>query len=682
MTPKEKILVLRKEIQHHNYLYYVLDNPELPDNAYDDLYKQLKMLEAQHPELITIDSPTQRVGAKPLDKFVQVKHEVPMLSLDNVFSEQEFSDFDRRAKERLGDLLSANDLFSSQDIEYCCEPKLDGLAISLIYRNGILEYAATRGDGVVGEDITHNIRTIQSVPLSLENPLKPSLVEVRGEVVMPKAGFNKLNEEAAAKGEKLFANPRNAAAGSLRQLDPKVAAKRPLMFYAYSVVQHQGYTLPDNQYDILQWAKSLGFCISPIIEKGMGSGFVQAFYQKTQKARDNLPYEIDGVVIKVNAIRWQNELGFVSKAPRFATAYKFPAQEAITQVETIEFQVGRTGALTPVARLTPVAVGGVVVSNATLHNIDEIARMDVRIGDSVVIYRAGDVIPKVVRVLMDRRPDNTSAITLPSHCPVCDAEVERPENEAIARCSGGLSCPAQQKEALKHFVSRKAMNIDGLGDKWIEQLVDAGIVKNSADIFSLKKEQLLPLERMGDKLADNLLAAIELSKKTTLMRFIYALGIREVGESTAHALPRFFGNLQDLMVASTETLQQIPDVGPVVATSIHRFFQQPHNQEVIQQLIAAGIHWPDEAAHQHREQPLQNQSWVLTGSLQTLSRDQAKEKLQLLGAKVSGSVSKKTHCVVAGEAAGSKLADAEKLGINVITEQDFLVFLKTFESVE
>lgn len=668
-----EIELLKSQIRYHNHRYYVQDDPELPDSEYDRLFNALRQLEARFPDLITGDSPTQRVGGEPLAGFHTVTHEVPMLSLDNVFSADEFRDFDRKARERLGDLLGpAGDLFAHAHITYCAEPKLDGLAISLLYEHGQLVRAATRGDGATGEDITHNARTIPSIPLRLLGETPPARLEVRGEVVMPKAGFFKLNERAAAQGEKLFANPRNAAAGSLRQLDPRIAARRPLEFYAYGAVQAVGIDFPGSQYETLMRLGTLGFRVSQEVRRGSGAEFVLSYYDDVQSRRDGLPYEIDGVVIKVDSVRWQQELGFVSRAPRWATAFKFPAQEAITTVASIEFQVGRTGALTPVARLSPVFVGGVTVSNATLHNFDEIERMDVRVGDSVVIYRAGDVIPKVVRVLADRRPQGTHPVMLPQKCPVCGSDVERPEDEAIARCSGGLFCPAQQKEALKHFVSRRAMDIEGLGDKWIEQLVDQGLIRSSADLYGLGKDDLLPLERMGEKSAENLLSAIERSKNTTLPRFLFALGIRGVGEATALALAKHFGRLEALIAASEDVLMQVADVGPVVAESIATFFRQPHNIEIINRLLAVGVHWPDIDAQADREQPLSGQTWVLTGSMTSLSRDQAKEKLMQLGAKVAGSVSKKTSCVVAGEAAGSKLADAERLGIPVLNEESLL----------
>ena len=659
---------LRQQLRRHNYLYYVLDNPELPDAEYDRLFHQLKALEVQFPSLASPDSPTQRVGDQALSAFSQVQHEVPMLSLDNVFNTEEFSEFDRRVHER----LQRNE---SDDIAYCCEPKLDGLAISLLYENGRLVRGATRGDGSTGEDITHNVRTIGSVPLSLFGEQLPTLLEVRGEVVMPKAGFAEMNRQQLAKGEKTFVNPRNAAAGSLRQLDPRLTAQRPLEFYAYALAQVQGITPPATQWAMLQTLKGFGFRISKEVRLGQGVDFVKGFYADVQERREQLPYEIDGVVIKVDDFHLQHLLGFVSRAPRWATAFKFPAQEAVTTVEDVEFQVGRTGALTPVARLAPVFVGGVTVSNATLHNMDEVRRMDVRVGDSVVIYRAGDVIPKVVRVLEERRPADAKPVELPTQCPVCGSDIERPEGEAIARCSGGLYCSAQQKEAIKHFVARRALDIEGLGDKWIEQLVDQSLIKNSADIYSLQKDQLLGLERMGEKSADNLLAAIQKSRNTTLPRFLFALGVREVGESTALALAKHFGNIDKLMAADAETLQAVPDVGPVVAASVAEFFQQEHNREVIARLRES-VHWPDLAAESDRPQPLAGQGWGLTGTLATMSRDQAKEKLQKLGAKVSGSVSKKTSCVVAGEAAGSKLADAEKHGVRVMSEAEFLAMLQ------
>lgn len=673
---------LRAELRQHDYCYYVLDEPALPDAEYDKLFRELQALEAAHPERITPESPTQRVGATPLAAFAQVQHEVPMLSLDNVFSVQEAAGFDQRVRDRLAEADIGVD-----SVSYCAEPKLDGLAISIVYAQGVLVRAATRGDGSTGEDITQNIRTIPSVPLRLLCERPPAVLEVRGEVVMPKAGFLRLNAQAAERGDKIFANPRNAAAGSLRQLDSCITATRPLEFYAYALARIDDdaasvFAAPvlASHHATLMQLKQLGFRVSAVLQQGQGLAFVQQFHDQVLQQRDALPYEIDGVVIKVDAVLQQQQLGFVSRAPRWAVAYKFPAQEALTTVEGIEFQVGRTGALTPVARLAPVLVGGVTVSNATLHNIDEIERMDVRVGDAVVVYRAGDVIPKVMRVLEDRRPAGTQAVHLPALCPVCGSDVVRNEGEAIARCSGGLFCPAQQKEALKHFVSRRAMDIEGLGDKLIELLVDKHFIRNSADLYRLHehRDALLALDRMGEKSVDNLLASIAKRQSTTLPRFLYALGIREVGESTALLLAQYLGSLDALIQADAGSLQQVPDIGPVVAESITAFFHQAHNREVIQALRECGVHWPDIAVLPVSAQPLAGQTWVLTGTLQACTRDQAKEHLQRLGAKVSGSVSKKTACVLAGEAAGSKLAEAERLGVRVISESDFAVLLQQY----
>lgn len=665
---KSRVESLRTLLREHNYRYYVLDEPLIPDSEYDRLFRELRDLEAKHPEQVTLDSPTQRVGATPLPQFKEVVHRIPMLSLDNVFAWDEFEVFDRRVRERLGE--------ADDDVLYCCEPKLDGLAVSLIYEQGILRCAATRGDGSVGEDITQNVRTIGSVPLKLRSGDFPALLEVRGEVVMPKAGFLQLNDAAAAKGEKTFANPRNAAAGSVRQLDSRIAAARPLDFYAYAVARAEGVEIPDSHHQILSWLQQLGFRVSREVRLGRGAAFCHEIHDGILARRDQLPFEIDGLVVKVDSVPLQQRLGFVSRAPRWATAWKFPAQEASTVVEGVDFQVGRTGALTPVARLRPVSVGGVTVSNATLHNFDEVQRMDIRVGDTVVIYRAGDVIPKVVRVLPEYRPFNSVAVSLPTHCPVCDADVIRPEGEAIARCSGGLYCKAQRVEALKHFVSRRAMDIEGLGEKWIQQLVESDLIRSPADIYALHKDQLLPLERMGDKLADNLLAAIAHSKSCTLPRFLYALGIRTVGETTALSLAQHFCQLPALMSASVAELQSVPDIGPVTASFIESFFKQAHNREVVTALLAAGITWPDLAPRVTGLLPLAEQTYVLTGTLSRMGRDEAKQHLQALGAKVSGSVSKKTSVVVAGEAAGSKLAEAERLGVHVMNEADFLLLLR------
>lgn len=667
-----QIETLREALREHNYHYYVLDNPIVPDVEYDRLFQELKALEQQHPELITADSPTQRVGDKPLEGFTQVTHRMPMLSLDNVFNQEELEAFDARLKERLD---------TKDEIEYVCEPKLDGLAVSLIYENGLLVQAATRGDGQTGEDITLNIRTIESIPLklrALENQTDaPQLLEVRGEVFMPKEGFNRLNQRAEAAGEKLFVNPRNAAAGSLRQLDPKLTAKRPLDMYCYGVGFTQGVALAETHFERLQQLKGWGFKVNPEIKKVSGVEALAQYHDDLLARRDSLSYEIDGLVYKVNSLAQQQVLGFVSRAPRWATAHKFPAQEEITTVLGIEFQVGRTGAVTPVARLNPVFVGGVTVSNATLHNMDEVERMDVRVGDTVIVYRAGDVIPKVVRVVLEKRPDNTEKVLMLQHCPVCGSDVVKVEDEAVARCTGGLFCPAQVKEAIKHFASRKAMDVDGLGDKLVEQMVDQKMISTIADLYSLKAEQIAGMERMGEKSAENLITALEKSKTTTLQRFIYALGIREVGEATALNLQNHFGKLELIQSADVETLQTVTDVGPIVANHIYTFFQQPHNVDVIEGLKAAGVSWLEVDIDHSAEKPLDGLTYVLTGTLSRMGRDEAKGYLQQLGAKVSGSVSKKTHCVIAGESAGSKLTKAESLGIDILNEAGLIALLQT-----
>ncbi|MGD9153043.1 MAG: NAD-dependent DNA ligase LigA [Gammaproteobacteria bacterium] len=666
---------LIKAIREHNYRYYVLDAPTIPDSEYDRLFRQLQDLEAKYPELKTSDSPTQRVGDVPLTSFSQVKHVKPMLSLDNVFTEEELKAFDKRVHDRLK---------TDQIITYVCEPKLDGVAISLLYEDGVLARAATRGDGVTGEDVTQNVKTIQSVPLHLRDDY-PHILEVRGEVIMPKAGFNKFNREAVKKGEKVFANPRNAAAGSLRQLDSKITAKRPLIFYAYEVGQMQAALDPgstdwvrddsNTDSEILKQLKKWGLPVVPEIAVVEGWEGCLKHYHKIGKQRDDLPIEIDGVVYKVDVHELQQKLGFVSRAPRWAIAHKFPAQEELTEVQAVEFQVGRTGALTPVARLKPVNVGGVVVSNATLHNMDEIERKDIRVKDFVIIRRAGDVIPEVVSVIKERRPKKTEKIKLPKHCPVCKSLVVRAEGEAIARCSGGLYCAAQRKEAIKHFASRKAMDIEGLGDKLVDQLVDEGLVNHVDGLYRLKLDQLAGLERMAEKSAQNLLDALEKSKKTTLARFLYALGIREVGEATARSLSLYFKDLDSITKADEEELQQVADIGPVVAKYICVFFKQKHNLEVIKALLKAGIHWP-KMEERKGAQPLAGKSVVLTGALSSMTREEAKEKLQQLGAHVSSSVSKNTDLVIAGEAAGSKLNKALKLGVKVIDEDKFLRMLK------
>jgi len=657
---------LHDEINAHNYRYYVLDDPSVPDSEYDRLMRQLQALEKENPELITVDSPTQRVGAQPLAEFKQVQHEVPMLSLDNAFDEQDMRDFDRRVKERLD---------ADNDIAYACEVKLDGIAVSLLYEQGVLVRGGTRGDGQTGEDITQNVRTISSIPLRLLGHDFPDVLEVRGEIYLPKAGFEKLNETARAQEEKVFVNPRNAAAGSLRQLDSRITASRPLEMCCYSVGRVEGGELPSSHHDILLQLKEWGFKTNNELSVVTGVDACLDYYAALSEKRNQLAYEIDGIVFKVDDLAQQKTLGFVSRAPRWAIAHKFPAQEEITKLLDVEFQVGRTGAVTPVARLEPVFVGGVTVSNATLHNMDEVERLGVRIGDTVILRRAGDVIPQIVSVVLDKRPDEAQVITLPRTCPVCDSDVVRTEDEAVARCVGGLYCLAQQKEAIKHFVSRKAMDIDGMGDKLIEQLVDENLVKNIADLFSLEKDQLSALERMGEKSAKNTLDALEKSKSTTLAKFLYSLGIREVGEATALSLANYYGNLDSIISESAESLQQVPDVGPIVASYIEHFFKQAHNIETIDALKDRGLHWLDVEVDV-REQPLEGLTYVLTGTLETMARDQAKALLQQLGAKVSGSVSKKTHCVVAGPGAGSKLKKAEELGLDVIDEAGLAALLK------
>lgn len=668
-TPEtvSRVQELRNIIDEHNYRYYVLDDPQVPDAEYDRLFRELQDLEANHPELVTDDSPTRRVGANAETSFEEVVHRVPMLSLDNAFNEDELRDFDRRVRDRLK---------TGDDIEYVCEPKLDGLAVSLHYEHGVLIRAATRGDGYAGEDITANIRTIPSVPLKLRGSDVPETVEVRGEVYMPKAGFEKLNQTLANKGDKTFVNPRNAAAGSLRQKKPSVTARRPLEMCAYSVAVTDDSILPDTHWDCLQQVGQWGFRINPEMSKAAGVDECLAAYQAMMDKRSELPYEIDGIVFKVNSLVLQEALGFVSRAPRWAIAHKFPAQEELTVIEDVEFQVGRTGAVTPVARLKPVFVGGVTVSNATLHNMDEIRRLDARIGDTVFIRRAGDVIPQVVKVVLEKRPDSAREVELPKTCPVCDSDVIQIEGEAVARCSGGLYCPAQRKEAIRHYASRKALDIEGLGDKWIDILVDRDMVKTVADLYGLTKEDLTGLERMGDKSATNLLAAIDKSRHPVLWRFVYALGIREVGEATAKSLASYFGTLEAIGEADEETLQQVPDVGPIVAGHIRSFFDQPHNQETIASLQNAGVQWQTEEITAEPK-PLLGETWVLTGTLTEMTRDEAKGRLEKLGAKVAGSVSKKTSCVVAGEAAGSKLTKAESLGVKVLDEDGFRTLLES-----
>lgn len=663
---------LRDQIRHHNYRYHVLDDPEIPDAEYDRLVRQLQDLEKEYPELVTQDSPTQRVGDAPISAFGTVEHRVPMLSLDNAFSEEELRDFHRRVAERL-ELESGADV-----LHYTAEPKLDGAAVSLLYENGQLVRGATRGDGTTGEDITHNVRTIEAVPLRLLGDDFPDTLEVRGEVFMPKAGFEAYNARARAAGEKIFVNPRNAAAGSLRQLDPRLTAERPLDIYIYSVGLVENGELPGHHSEILERLHDWGFKTCPEYRVVEGVAGCLAYYEAIAKKRDSLPYEIDGVVYKVDSLRQQRELGFVSRAPRWAIAHKFPAQEELTEVQGVEFQVGRTGAVTPVARLKPVFVGGVTVSNATLHNIDELHRKDVRIGDTVIIRRAGDVIPEVVSVIASRRPKGTKRVQLPKKCPVCASSVSREDGEAVARCTGGLYCSAQRAEALKHFVSRKAMDIEGLGAKLIEQLVAADRIHTPADIYSLRNDELAAMERMGEKSAENLVDSIEKSKSTTLARFLYALGIREVGEATALALASYFGSLENIMAASEEQLLEVPDVGPVVASRIRAFFDESHNLDVIERLRDSGIRWTDaEPQKIAAEGPLVGKTFVLTGTLSKMTRDQAKAEIQQRGGKVTGSVSKKTDFVVFGEKPGSKLAKASNLGVETLDEAQFQELIKS-----
>ncbi|EIA3112826.1 NAD-dependent DNA ligase LigA [Vibrio cholerae] len=665
---EQKLTELRQILHEHGVRYYVEDAPTIPDAEYDRLMRELLELEAAHPELMSSDSPSLRVGGRPLDAFESVVHEIPMLSLDNAFDDSELDSFYRRMTDRIP---------AVQHSAFCCEPKLDGLAVSLLYENGVLKRAATRGDGTTGENITENVRTIKAIPLRLQGADFPTRLEVRGEVFMPKAGFEALNARALKKGEKQFVNPRNAAAGSLRQLDSKITAQRPLAFYAYSVGVIEGGELATSHYQRFLQLKGWGLPICPETKLVTSLAEVKAFYQDILQRRQFLAYEIDGVVIKVDDIQLQERLGFVARAPRWAIAYKFPAQEELTLLNDVEFQVGRTGAITPVAKLEPVFVGGVTVSNATLHNADEIERLGVMVGDTVVIRRAGDVIPQIVSVVLERRPADAKTILFPTHCPVCQSDIERIEGEAVARCTGGLVCQAQRKEALKHFVSRKALDVEGLGDKVIEQLVDREMVATPADLFRLRAGELTILERMGPKSAQNVIDALNKAKQTTLPKFLYALGIREVGEATALNLAQHFLSLEAIQQASLEQFIEVPDVGVVVASHLQAFFAQDRNQQVINELLEQGITWPAlTAAPVAVDSALAGKIVVLTGSFTQLSRNDAKAALQALGAKVTGSVSKNTDIVFAGEAAGSKLAKATELGIQVFDEQALIEFLK------
>jgi DNA ligase (NAD+) len=661
-----RVALLRETLDRYAYRYYALDDPEVPDAEYDRLMQELIALETRHPELLTADSPTQRVGAAPVAAFGVVKHRLAMLSLDNAFSEEDVRDFDRRIRERLG---------REGPIRYSAEPKLDGLAISARYEDGLYVQGATRGDGETGEDITQNLKTIKALPLRLRTDQPPRVLEVRGEVFMPIAGFERFNEQAALRGEKVFVNPRNAAAGSLRQLDPKMTAARPLDVFIYALGIVEGTMLPDRHSATLQVLRQWGFKICPqsrVVESVDGC---LEYYREMGALRARLPYQIDGVVYKVDDLELQRELGFVSRAPRWAVAHKFPAEEALTTVRDIEFQVGRTGALTPVARLEPVFVGGVTVSNATLHNMDELTRKDVRVGDTVVIRRAGDVIPEVARVLPERRVGGAAPVTLPVACPVCGSPVVRESDQAVARCTGGRICAAQRKEEIKHFASRRALDIQGLGDKLVEQLVDQNWVRTPADLFELRADRLATLERLGEKSAEKLQSAIEASKNTSLPRFLYALGIRDVGEATALALARHFSNIEALRRAGEEDIQRVPDVGPVVAKNVAAYFRDEENASIVDRLLAHGITWP--APMQGESQgEWAGKTFVLTGTLQSMTREAAEEAIVRRGGKVSGSVSKKTHYVVVGADAGSKLKKALDLGIQVLDEGRFLDLLK------
>ena len=652
----------------YNYQYYVLDNPSIPDAEYDRVFRELQALEAEYPHLLSPQSPTQKVGGVALNKFDQVTHEVPMLSLDNAMTEDEFVAFHKRINDRLK---------TDQDLEFCCEPKLDGLAVSILYENGKLVRAATRGDGAVGENITENVKTIKSIPLSLIGDNFPERVEIRGEVFMLLDGFHAFNQQAKDNGTKPMVNPRNGAAGSLRQLDSKISAARPLAFYAYGLgVVSDEFELADTHYARLQQVKGFGLPVCPEIVVAKGVEGVLDFYKSISEKRAALNYEIDGTVLKVNDIDLQDELGFVARAPRWAIAYKFPAQEELTVLNDVEFQVGRTGAITPVAKVQPVFVGGVTVSNATLHNAEEIERLGIMIGDTVIIRRAGDVIPQIVSVVLDKRPDDAKIIEFPTTCPVCDSQVEKPEGEAVTRCTAGLFCGAQRKEAIKHFASRKAFDVDGLGDKIVEQLVDEQLIQSPADLFVLTEQQISNLERMGPKSAQNLVQALQDSKSTTLPKFLYSLGIREVGEATALNLANHYQTLENIKNADYDSLITVSDVGGIVANHLLAFFKESHNLDVIEQLIEHGVHWPIIEKKQESELPLLGLTYVLTGSFSEMGRTEAKNALVSLGAKVAGSVSAKTHFLIAGEKSGSKLTKAQDLGVPVLTEDDMLALFK------
>ena len=668
MVVAEQVEKLRNLIRTYDYQYYVLDEPTVPDVVYDKAFRELQALEVAYPKLINSDSPTQRVGGAVASTLEPITHAKPMLSLSNVFSEEGLAGFIKRVSEGLE--------HNPDTLVFACEPKLDGLAINLTYKAGMLAHAATRGDGTVGEDVTHNIKTIASIPLKLMTEPVPDFIEVRGEVYMPKAGFEALNKKARLEGTKTFANPRNAAAGSLRQLDSRITASRPLAFYCYGVGASDKFLWPNSHLEQLTWLRQAGFPVPRETRAAKGLAGCLAYYQSMEEARAALSFEVDGVVYKVDSITAQEQLGFIARAPRFACAHKFPAEEEVTTLLSVDFQVGRTGALTPVARLKPVAVAGVTVSNATLHNMDEIARKDIRIGDEVIIRRAGDVIPEVVSVLLERRPEHTEVIMLPKHCPVCEADVIRLPGEAVARCTGGLFCKAQLKREVWHFASRKAMNVDGLGQGLIDQLVDADLLEDIASLYMLTVERLAELPRMGLKSAENLVAALEKSKATTFARFLYALGISSIGEASARALTEAFPTLDVLEAASEEVLMDLNDIGPVAAEAITHFFAQAHNKEVITKLIACGIHWPEAAClEQDEHHVFYGKTLVLTGTFESMGREEAKTKLVALGARVSGSVSAKTYAVIAGRDPGSKVTKAEALGVKILSEVDLLEVL-------